>query len=238
MGFSEIGGVYVCDLPNTLTHVHRSVTFAVSFSGKFEFQCNDEVLSCRGMVIQPNVRRKLINSNGSCLAFIHIDPFSPIGMKIFNLKHAYSVLDSDQIRQVVKLLHTYFLTHTTLDEVTTTSLITDVVGELKLPVGQHKLDKRITSSIQLIKTSENITLTELALKSNLSVYRLSHLFKEQTGISFKAFRLHTKLVKALKAIFDHQSFSKSSYSGGFADQAHFNRTYMAAFGISPFRSLK
>jgi AraC-like DNA-binding protein len=52
----------------------------------------------------------------------------------------------------------------------------------------------------------------------LSSSRLSHLFKEETGLSVRQFVLHRKLVKSLQAMYEQHNFTESSFMGGFSDQ--------------------
>jgi len=104
----------------------------------------------------------------------------------------------------------------------------------------REMDSRIVKCIQYIKQSdlEKIYIDQIAELVYLSSSRLSHLFKEETGLTVRQFVLHRKLVKSLQAIYEQHNFTESSFKGGFSDQPHFTKTFKKAFGIKPSSSRK
>lgn len=236
IGFSDIGGIYICKDIQTDQHLHHAITIAVSFSEKFDYWCDQQKISCTGVIIQANTIRKLINPNKNYMAFVHIDPFSQQGLKLTNKNEPFKQLTPLQVETVTELLGNWFS-----DERNEESKTVQIIDEIVCKIGYSsniKIDERIKLSIETIRQSEEITLKKIAEQSYLSTYRFSHLFKQQTGISFREFVLYTKLVKSLKAVYQNQNLTHSSYAGGFADQAHFTRTYYKAFGILPSKSVK
>lgn len=236
IGFSDIGGIYIGKEIQTEKHLFHAITIAISFSEKFEYWCEQQKVYCTGVVMQANTTRKFINPSNSYIAFIHIEPFSKQGFELTNKSEPFKELTLVQIKKITTLLKNWFS-----NEVNNEDLTTKLIDEVTSQIGYSStitIDDRIIKAIEKIRKSEDITLKQISENSHLSAYRFSHLFKQQTGISFREFVLYTKLVKSLKAVYQNQNLTHSSYSGGFSDQAHFTRTYYKAFGILPSQSVK
>jgi len=236
IGFSDIGGIYIGKDIQTSEHLHHAITVAVSFSDEIDYWCERQKVSCKGVIMQANTIRKLVNPDNSYIAFIHIEPFSEQGLKLTDRKEPFKQLSLIQVKNITKRLEKW-LSDEQNDESLTKKIIDKIISEIGYTSG-IAIDKRIRKAIDKIRKTEDITLKQISEHSHLSMYRFSHLFKQQTGISFREFVLYTKLVKSLKAVYQKQSLTHSSYLGGFSDQAHFTRTYYKAFGILPSQSVK
>jgi len=80
-------------------------------------------------------------------------------------------------------------------------------------------------------------LGEVAGHCSLSPSRFQHVFKETTGQSFRRAQLWTKMSHALPHL-GKQSLTSLAHQFGFADSAHFSRTFRENFGFSPRDLLK
>lgn len=78
---------------------------------------------------------------------------------------------------------------------------------------------------------------ELAQLLGLSDSRFSHWFREQTGMPLRSYRKWLRLVLALKAILAGNGAVDAAQLAGFSDQAHFSRTFLAMFGVTPMSLL-
>jgi AraC-like DNA-binding protein len=65
----------------------------------------------------------------------------------------------------------------------------------------------------------------------LSPSRLRHLFVEQTGLAYKTYLLWLRLIRALEVYAEGQSLTQAAHAAGFADSAHFSRTFKRTFGL-------
>lgn len=103
-----------------------------------------------------------------------------------------------------------------------------------------KIDNRVLKCIQFIKKSEieNIKLQHAADHVSLSSSRLYHLFKQETGLTFRQFLLNCKLIKSLQSLYNRQNFTEATFFGGFSNQPHFNKTFKKTFGIKPSKIIK
>lgn len=97
------------------------------------------------------------------------------------------------------------------------------------------LDKRIERAIDVLRerTGEPVSLAEIADAVFLSPDRFRHLFGEQTGMRFRPYVLWLRIEVALAAFAAGDNLTDASTAGGFADSAHFSRTFKRMFGIVP-----
>ncbi|KAF0241926.1 MAG: AraC family transcriptional regulator, partial [bacterium] len=100
---------------------------------------------------------------------------------------------------------------------------------------ERSIDPRIEKVISTIKSMAGTPLTaiELAQIAGLSESRLAHLFNEQTGIPIRRYILWVKLQKAIVEMINTNSLTEVAHASGFADSAHFTRTFRRMFGIVP-----
>jgi len=76
-------------------------------------------------------------------------------------------------------------------------------------------------------------LAELATAVGLSPSRLAHLFRAQTGLPVRRYLLWLRLGDALQQLAHGVSLTTAAHAAGFADSAHFSRTFRAMLGITP-----
>lgn len=67
----------------------------------------------------------------------------------------------------------------------------------------------------------------------MSPDRFRHLFMAETGVTFRAYLLWLRLECALTSYVAGSSLTDAAHTGGFADSAHFSRTFRRMFGIAP-----
>jgi transcriptional regulator GlxA family with amidase domain len=111
--------------------------------------------------------------------------------------------------------------------------ITTLAGATTAP---KKLpDARIALAVELIRKRLGgaIPLNTMAAAVHLSPDRFRHLFMEETGVGFRAYLLWLRLECSLAAYVAGSTLTEAAYAGGFADSAHFSRTFKKMFGIAP-----
>jgi len=78
-----------------------------------------------------------------------------------------------------------------------------------------------------------LTRGHLANLTGLSESRFSHWFREQTGMPLRSYRKWLRLIGGIEQVLAGQTFAHAAYNVGFADQAHFTRTFVQMFGVKP-----
>jgi AraC family transcriptional regulator len=81
--------------------------------------------------------------------------------------------------------------------------------------------------------SKRVTLVELARHVHLSPSRLAHRFREATGVPLRRFVLWCRLRAGADCAMRGSSLTEAAHAAGFADSAHFSRTFRSMFGIAP-----
>jgi len=105
----------------------------------------------------------------------------------------------------------------------------------KSPNTKHAIDQRIVRVIELIHehVEDNISTDRFAEEIGVSPSRLVQLFREQVGAPIRRYRLWHRLFCATQVIAQTQNLSAGAHAAGFADTAHFNRTFKRMIGMTP-----
>lgn len=98
---------------------------------------------------------------------------------------------------------------------------------------KKQMDLRVLHIIKRICQTlpETLPIEHYAWEVGLSKDRLSHLFKENTGYTIKAYTLFEKARKAILYMVGGKSFTDSSMEAGFTDAAHFSNTVKKFYGL-------
>ncbi len=78
-----------------------------------------------------------------------------------------------------------------------------------------------------------IDIATLAEEVGLSVSRLTHIFTEEIGVPLRSYARWMRLVNAVEHLANGQTITGAAHAAGFADAAHFTRTFRSMFGLSP-----
>jgi len=236
IGFSKIGGIFIGKNIESALHQHQSIAVVFSLNESFEiFFENGKSMQCQGAIIPREISYKLISSKSDYTVFLHIDPFSEVGITLTQNDNNIHSLNRSNFAE---LLHDYIDWFKGEDNTQQRvhELIEKTVKLLKERYLFFKnIDERVLKCIEYARnlSDESFTLKKAADIAELSKSRFYHLFKENTGISFRQFLLHCKLVKSLQSIHHQDDLTEATFFGGFSDQPHFHRTFKKNFGIKP-----
>lgn len=114
-----------------------------------------------------------------------------------------------------------------------TDLVRELVPDMEpLP----PVDARITALLDRLRAlpEKRVTLRKLAEETRLSESRLTHLFKEQTGVPIRRYLLWLRLNDAMDRAMTGATLTEAAHAAGFSDSAHLSRTCQEMFGINPF----
>ncbi len=241
IGYSDIGGVYIGKNIQADFHKQHTITIVLTLGEPFKIALkNNSAKTYMVVVVQKDVCYNFLSSSKSYEVFIHLDPYSESGISLTQSTNLIQELSIKPFSEVLKEFQDWFRSSEN-DENRTEFLINKVssIAANKNPESVN-IDDRIKRSMQLIKQSDTdkLSISQVANAVNLSPSHFAHLFKEGTGLPFRKFVLHCKLIKSLLAMYKQSSLTKASYHGGFSDQPHFSRTFKSAFGMKPSLSRK
>jgi len=78
------------------------------------------------------------------------------------------------------------------------------------------------------------TLDGLAQLANLSIYHLSHVFRQELGVSIYRYVTQARLAKALDIVLESDTeLTTIAFDAGFASHSHFTARFRAFFGLTP-----
>lgn len=100
---------------------------------------------------------------------------------------------------------------------------------------KERIDDRILTVLNTIQKglSEHISADNLAQSIFLSVDRFLHLFKEQLGLPLRQYILYQRIMAATREFLSGKSLTEAAHEAGFADSAHFTRTFVHMHGLIP-----
>jgi AraC-like DNA-binding protein len=108
-----------------------------------------------------------------------------------------------------------------------------IVAELSEGSGAARLDPRVLAMIAWARhhLDDRISLARAADHVHLSQSRARHLFAAQTGLPFKTYVLWLRLEHAVQCYAAGTPLTEAAHHAGFADSAHFSRTFRRTFGL-------
>jgi AraC-like DNA-binding protein len=103
-----------------------------------------------------------------------------------------------------------------------------------------KANARISMALQLMRDEPHRAhrLTELAEQAGLSASRFLHLFKAETGVPLRRYRIWNRMGAAVRACGEGSSLTEAAHAAGFASSAHFSSAFRDMFGMMPSDLLK
>lgn len=96
-------------------------------------------------------------------------------------------------------------------------------------------DERVAKAIELITTYRNqeLNIEEIAKHVDLSVPRLSQLFKKTTGVATRRLKLWAKAHAVANYVGQGCTLPEATKIAGFSDYSHFSRTFKEISGLNP-----
>jgi len=218
---------------STSPHAHHAIQVTVQLAARHRFRIGDRDCADLLSVVPSDVPHVL--QSPRCFILL-VEPESDAGKAITR-----SGPPSDGtvpiVRALVKDLATTF-TPGSLD--LPWSAAEAVLRSLNVASpGERPMDDRVLRAIELLDRFEAagaweaVPLARVAKMAYLSADRFRHVFRRETGLSWRRYLLWRRLIGAIRAIADDESVVEAAYSAGFSDGSHLTRTCRAMFGVPP-----
>lgn len=111
---------------------------------------------------------------------------------------------------------------------------TSVLELLGITDSMHQIsDERVVAAMSYIRkeSSEKLSCRDVAGAVHLSPGRFSHLFKAQVGMTFAAYVIYQRVMRAYMLILQGKSITEAALMAGFSSSAHFSDVNRRVFGI-------
>ncbi|MCW7468497.1 AraC family transcriptional regulator [Leptospira kanakyensis] len=213
-------------------HSHFYIQISLPDSGYVELRTKDgEWKKYNAVCIPSGVSHEMRAGEGD-LTLIYLDPLTT-GYQLFydrSLRAKQSLFEvGDLFTETVKQKIKQILS---LSNMEVRTKLLDIIHQDFVKPKKQVIDPRIGQSIKNIEL-EDFSLVRLAADAGLSVDRFRHLFSQEVGVPFSAYRLWLKTKKAVDYLANHPHLLDAAYQGGFADQSHFTRVFLRSFGVTP-----
>ncbi|SMF90453.1 Helix-turn-helix domain-containing protein [Paenibacillus uliginis N3/975] len=215
-------------------HRHSFLQVTISLEDEFEIDVKGQSLSCSGIIINSNVVHRLKGA-GHPLMLLLMDSTSEMAasFKRYIEGRKYHVFPPGMMKTIREFVQKEY------PGVKDTDSYLSFLGQLMKLLGVEHVntaiaDPRIREFIQLIKdcTDSEHSVSLYARQMSLSNSRLSHLFKENTGISLSGYMLLHKLQKATYFMFKGLSITDAAMAAGFDSPSHLAATSKRLLGMT------
>jgi len=108
-----------------------------------------------------------------------------------------------------------------------------------LALTRARPDRRIRDAVEALSHTpgQDANVAGMALTAGLSASRFQHLFKRETGVPFRRFRIWTRLRAALAAARGGAALTDAAHAAGFSSSAHLSTAFKDMFGMAPSQLL-
>ncbi|CDX22170.1 AraC family transcriptional regulator [Mesorhizobium sp. ORS 3324] len=217
-------------------HAHHAVQVGIALTDRVEFRVSDSLpwQAYAAAVIPPDLPHTF-QAPGRMIAHLFCAPESALGRGLidrFGSKRIVAVPPAE-IAPHARALRSKFDAGDADEELEAAAL--EVLYALSGTTPASQVDPRILRATAFIaaRLAEPLDLETVADHVGLSAGRFRHLFVEETGISFRAYLLWTRLNHALELGYSGASWTDAAHAANFADSAHLSRTARRTYGIAP-----
>lgn len=225
-------------IKSTAAHAHHAIQVTLSLGGRFELRTQDRTVP-GDAVVAPDVEH-VFEAMGP-VAILFVEPESRAGRAISRAMFADATLTPlapDVLGDLVLRLGEASR-RAPVNEAALEAIARQMVQRLAGRVLASLPDMRVRKMMDQVaaRLDTGITLAAAAKAVGLSAGRARHLFVEQTGLSFRSYILWLRMTKAVGIMSAGRSLTEAAHEAGFADSAHFSRTFRRMFGL-PAAALK
>lgn len=182
-------------------------------------------------VVAPDVRHTIASEHRAAICLV-IEPESVREGAFDELAARLSGADGPVFAQRIRAAFRALQLRQYGDDISNAEFDTMCFGEALPP---RRLDPRVIKSIAQIGRfcGEPVTAASCAAEAGLSSSRFLHLFKQETGISFRAFRAWKRARHLLHFANQDLNLAHLAQDIGYPDSTHFSHSIRRFYGLKP-----
>ncbi|MBI5262982.1 MAG: helix-turn-helix transcriptional regulator [Bradyrhizobium sp.] len=186
---------------------------------------------CELAIVPPNLRHTIMSEYRSVLSVL----VEPESIRAGAGEHLVGRMTGPQRESFVhriRSVYEEFRRSGCPGGITTADFDTLCFGE---PLPRRVLDPRVVRAIEKIGrfSGEPVTADSCAADAGLSASRFLHLFKEETGISFRSFRAWKRARHLLHFANQDLNLAHLAQDIGYPDSTHFSHSIRRFYGLKP-----
>jgi AraC-like DNA-binding protein len=223
------GGIEATDF-----HAHHAIQVTLALDGEFELLGLDRRFCGPAFAVAADIRHAFRPKG--LIALLFAEPESPQGRVIARtllaeqpiaaLPPALAARCADEIRRAVQAAETPGQPLADVGR----ALIEELAGGFEPPASDARIEDVVAWAAAHL--DRQLSALQAARRVGLSVDRMSHLFVEHTGLPFRTYVLWLRMTRAVEAYAAGASLTEAAHDAGFADSAHFSRTFRRMFGVA------
>jgi len=229
--------LYIGPLLEPLNLSQGAATLLVSLDKpvSFKLKGEEESIECMSLLL-PAGLSVTIDTGDAIIANCNLDP---LGADFSGLTHlmqqkkgkiSYDLKQYEDFRQSYHSMY-----EQQLDSEAAYNLLEELLeNRFSQYYPNHAIDSRVAKVVEKIKQTadDNLSVDDLASLVNLSVPRLVQIFKKQTGVPMRRYRLWHRLFVTAVRMGQGDSLTVAALTAGFTDSAHFSHTFKSMLGMT------
>jgi len=228
--------LFIGRFDDTLDLSQGAATLTIALEKPFSYTTtkNQQAIYCRSLIIPAGYTIK-VNTHKALIANCNLDVLGHDYFSLFSLaKNKLNGLGSNLSNEEQLIEDFLLMFNRSLSSHESYQHLEKALHPKQEP-NLPATDFRIKKVIEYIQNTVNQHTTgeELAQLVNLSIPRLAQLFKQQTGIPIRRYRLWHRLYLTAHYVGSGKNLTDAAIEAGFTDSSHFVRTFRAMLGMSP-----
>jgi len=206
-------------------HHHMAAHIIISMGGRMKVQCAGAEYLCRGILVPSGISHAVDTQANPVLVFLY-DCTAHVAKEIREI----ACIPEEVCNEIARL-------YTDLEEtaISYNAFEKAVLSRLGITgAASNVTDERIRSAMAFIRarSTENVTCQDVAAAVHLSQSRFSHLFREEVGMTFAAYRIYQRIMYVYSRMLRGASITEAALEAGFSSSAHFADVNRRVFGLS------
>jgi AraC-like DNA-binding protein len=216
-------------------HAHHAVQVTLALDGDFEFESGAHRVTGDAVAVAPDALHAF-NARG-LFAHVYIEPECRAGRAaakaLFAADEPLARVTGAALGDLAAEMTAAF-NRPRRDDQELARLGRCVVQRLAGAIDAAEPDARVRAILAWAQAQLDnpVRLADAADLVGLSKARVRHLFVEQTGLPFRTYLLWLRLMRGLEVFAGGASLTDAAHNSGFADSAHFSRTFRRMFGTT------
>lgn len=228
---------FISENLSAVSHSHCVLQIFFSFDEPLQITVGNTCISGKCVIVNKNAPHS-VESCGTVKLSILVEPTSGFASELTSkIQGNYLIFDKEGIAELQteakKLL-------TATDKRQYAEFVDNFAEYLGVCKRTKILDERINKVLELLQNCDcyRHSIESFADKVSLSASRLSHLFREQTGVPLKSYILFHQLEKAFIALTNGKTATEAAMLAGFDSPSHFAATVKKWMGMPASQSIK